>query len=121
MMVEVPYDEKNVFRSRDRTAPDTAIGIYPGVGRYAIDSWRIFVAGGGASVGLQGEKPVSPFDTAHRMAVSVTDSKSTASPVILLTELCSFIEGAGMEVGHAIGQGASCISHLALGKGRLRV
>lgn len=79
MMVEVPYDEKNVFRSRDRTAPDTAIGIYPGVGRYAIDSWRIFVAGGGASVGLQGEKPVSPFDTAHRMAVSVTDSKSTAS------------------------------------------
>ncbi|SJX65146.1 uncharacterized protein SRS1_15953 [Sporisorium reilianum f. sp. reilianum] len=63
-MVEIPYDESNSFKSRDRTAPDTPIGIYPGVGRYAIDSWRIFVAGGGARVGLQGDKPVSPFDVA---------------------------------------------------------
>ncbi|GAC94559.1 hypothetical protein PHSY_002132 [Pseudozyma hubeiensis SY62] len=62
-MVEIPYNESNLFKSRDRTAPDSPIGIYPGVGRYAIDSWRIFVAGGGASVGLRGAKPVSPFDT----------------------------------------------------------
>ncbi|SNX86766.1 uncharacterized protein MEPE_05475 [Melanopsichium pennsylvanicum] len=62
-MVEIPYDERNSFKSRDKTAPDTPISIYPGVGRYAIDSWRIFVAGGGASVGLGGAKPVSPFDT----------------------------------------------------------
>ena len=67
-MVEIPYDENNSFKSRDRTAPDSPIGIYPGVGRYAIDSWRIFVAGGGASVGLQGAKPVSPFDTASAAA-----------------------------------------------------
>ncbi|TKY88303.1 hypothetical protein EX895_002655 [Sporisorium graminicola] len=68
VMVEIPYDESNSFKSRDRTAPDTPISIYPGVGRYAIDSWRIFVAGGGASAGLQGNKPVSPFDTALSQA-----------------------------------------------------
>lgn len=67
-MVEIPYDENKLFKSRDRTAPDTPIGIYPGVGRYAIDSWRIFVAGGGASVGLRGAKPTSPFDSVLKTA-----------------------------------------------------
>lgn len=74
-MVEIPYDESNSFKSRDRTAPDTPIGIYPGVGRYAIDSWRIFVAGGGASVGLGGEKPVSPFDVASTVAALPADDQ----------------------------------------------
>ncbi|SPO29042.1 uncharacterized protein UTRI_05616 [Ustilago trichophora] len=80
-MVEIPYDANNSFKSRDRTAPDTPIGIYPGVGRYAIDSWRIFVAGGGASVGLEGEKPISPFD----IASSITDNKSVTTQSVPLS------------------------------------
>lgn len=78
-MVEVPYDESNSFKSRDRTAPDTPIGIYPGVGRYAIDSWRIFVAGGGASVGLEGDRPVSPFDIGSSLTTVSDKDKSVSS------------------------------------------
>lgn len=81
-MVEIPYDESNMFKSRDRTAPDTPIGIYPGVGRYAIDSWRIFVAGGGASVGLRGAKPVSPFDTASMGAAASKTQLASALPLM---------------------------------------
>ncbi|KAJ9475632.1 ENDO3c domain-containing protein [Pseudozyma hubeiensis] len=81
-MVEIPYDESNMFKSRDRTAPDTPIGIYPGVGRYAIDSWRIFVAGGGASVGLRGAKPVSPFDTDSMEAAASETQLASALPLM---------------------------------------
>ncbi|SPO39164.1 uncharacterized protein PSFLO_04643 [Pseudozyma flocculosa] len=61
-MVEVPHDPRNRFKARARECPETPIGIYPGVGRYAIDSYRIFVVDGGAHQGLGGERPVAPAE-----------------------------------------------------------
>lgn len=110
-MVEIPYDENNSFKSRDRTAPDTPIGIYPGVGRYAIDSWRIFIAGGGASVGLQGDKPVSPFDTLvaltppegdekPQVAISVSQEAEWKSVMPLDKELRAYLVWRWEKEGH---------------------
>ncbi|KAN0064222.1 hypothetical protein ACQY0O_003389 [Thecaphora frezii] len=61
-MVEIPHDPANRFKARSRGCPLTPIGAYPGVGRYAVDSYRIFIADGGAQKGLAGERPVAPAE-----------------------------------------------------------
>ncbi|PWN50469.1 DNA glycosylase, partial [Violaceomyces palustris] len=53
--VEAPPMEDKVFKSRAKDCPPTPINHYPGVGRYAVDSYRIFIADGGSQVAFPKE------------------------------------------------------------------